>query len=316
MTVDTASTKVEERASVGETSCSIQPSGFLLALSDDWRVECASANVGAFLALEPGQLIGASASTFLADDTVHALRNRLALLREPDGTERLFACPLGEDAQPHDVAIHIAGDQVIVEAEPSAAKLYGDVTGTLRGMMARLDGAKDLPGLCAAGARQVRALTGYDRVIVTRLDDDGSVVIGESARGAIGSLLGTRLPAETLAEYERAAFQRSPLHLVTDVDADPVVIVAGEPYNLPDLSRAVLRTASAGQIFQLRAMAAQASISIALEVDGELWGLISCHHHAPRRTSFERRALVELFAQMFALRIEIFELRAGMASPA
>ena len=316
MTVEAASTEAEEcvpRADAPAAPSTIQPSGFLLALSDDWQVEGASANIGRFLGCEPGELVGTSASAFLADDTVHALRNRLALLREPDGIERLFACPLGADEQPHDIAIHVTGEQVIVEAEPSSAKPYGDVTGTLRGMMARLDGAADLSALSAAGARQVRALTGFDRVIVTRFDDNGAAVIAESARGTTASFVGTRMPATTLADYEHAAFRRTPLHVIDDVDGEAVAIVTVGPGHAPDLSRAVLRTASAGQIDYLRAVEARCSILIALEVGGQPWGMIACHHHAPRRTSFERRALVELFAQMLALRIEILELRSARA---
>ena len=91
MKADPTRDEAEERASNASlVSRSIQPSGFLFALSEDWRVECASANVGRFLGAEPDELIGASASAFLADATIHALRNRLALLREPDGIERVF----------------------------------------------------------------------------------------------------------------------------------------------------------------------------------------------------------------------------------
>ena len=294
---------------------SIQSSGFLLALSDDWIVESASANVATFLGRQPGALIGTAASTFVSDDAIHSLRNRLALLRDPDGIERLFACPLGAAGDAHDVAIHIAGDQVIVEAEPSTAKLYGDVTGTLRGMVKRLDDAGDVPGLCSAGARQMRALTGFDRVLVTRFDDDGSaVIVAESARAASDTLVGTRIPATALAPAERAAFRRSPLHVIESVDAAPVAIIADPsgPSDAPDLSRAVLRSASADQLDQLRSMGAQASVTIALEVGDALWGLITCHHHAPRRVSFERRSLAELFAQMFAMRLEILELRSEL----
>lgn len=301
--------------------CSIQASGFLLALSDTWRVECASANVGMFLGREPGDLIGASASTFFADDTIHALRNRLALLREPDGIERLFACPLGDDGRRHDVAIHIAGDQVIVEAELSTATHpYGDVTGTLGGMMSGLDKADDLPGFCTAGAQQVRALTGFDRVMVTRFSGDGSrTVVAESARGSIESFVGAFIPATAIEAYERSAFRRSPLHVIADAQAAPVGIASAVDHGNPDLSRAVLRSASAGQLDQLRAMGARASVSMALEVGGALWGVISCHHHGPRRINFERRAMAELFARMFAMRIEILELKsalAGVSAPA
>lgn len=321
--MDTINTHVEGNISGLEVvPRSIQSSGFLLGLTEDWRVECASANVGSFLGLEPGALIGSATSTFFTDDAIHALRNRLALLREPDGIERLFACQLSTDGCAFDVAIHIAEDQVIVEAEPSTAKLYGDVTGTLRGMMAQLGKPDNLPAIYTAGALQMRALTGFDRVIVTRLNGDGSgTVIAEAARGSTDRTVDRQIPTTALAPYELAAFRRTPLHVIGDVEAEPVPIVGGSPgSDHPDLARAVMRSASIGQLDQLRTMGARASVTIALEVDDALWGFISCHHNALRRVSFERRAMAELFAGMFAMRIEIAELKSGSsrgsASPA
>ncbi len=316
--MDTINTYVEGKLpELRAVPRSIQSSGFLLGLTEDWRVECASANVATFLGLGPDELIGSAASTFFSDDAIHALRNRLALLREPDGIERLFACQLSTDIRTFDVAIHIAGDQVIVEAEPSTTKHYGDVTGTLRGMMAHVEMSDDLPASCTAAARQVRALTGFDRVIVSRFDADGSaMVIAEAARGSIGNLVGTSIPATALDACERAAYRRTSLQVIADVEAAPVAIVGssiGDP-QVPDLARAVLRSASIGQLDQLRTMGARAAVTIALEVDDSLWGIISCHHAAPRRVSFERRAMAELFARMFAMRIEIAQLRSAAAN--
>ncbi|MDQ3144095.1 MAG: GAF domain-containing protein [Pseudomonadota bacterium] len=307
--------KSGQPASTALDARSIQPAGFLLALSADWIVERVSANVGGFLGREPDQLIGAPASDFLADDAIHALRNRLALLRDPDGIERIFACRLTGDERASDVAIHVADDTVIVEAEPSTTNLYGDVTGTLRGMLGRLELAPDFPQFLTAGARQLRALTGYDRVMITRIEADGSgAVVAECERSGLGSYLGRRFPAGTLSQEQRSRFMRSPLHVVVDVDADPALLVSdiAEPL---DLSRSVLRCASPARLEQLRAMDARASQSIALIVNRRLWGLIACHHHAPRSPSFERRSMAELFAQMFAMRIEIAELKTGTAEP-
>jgi light-regulated signal transduction histidine kinase (bacteriophytochrome) len=296
----------------GDGPRSIQSSGFLLGLTEDWRVESASANVGDFLGVAPNEMIGSAASDFLVEDAIHALRNRLALLRDPDGIERLFSCQLLDDDRLFDVAIQMAGDQVILEAEPSTAKLYGDVTGMLRGMMARLDEPGDLPGFCAAGARQMRALTGYDRVMVTRLDTDGTgTVIAEAARGSADRPVGAHVPTAGLAAYELAACRRTSLHVIADAEAEPVPIISGP--GMPDLARAVLRSASDGQLTHLREMGARSSVIIALEVDGGLWGMICCHHNAPRRISFERRAMAELFAGMFALRIEIAELKSALS---
>ena len=75
----------------GGPRCSIQPAGFLLALSEDWVIAAISANIGDYVDCVPAALIGRSASELLAEDAVHALRNRLALLRDPEGVERLLA---------------------------------------------------------------------------------------------------------------------------------------------------------------------------------------------------------------------------------
>ncbi len=57
-------------------------------------------------------------------------------------------------------------------------------------------------------------------------------------------------------------------------------------------------------------MGVGASLSISIIVDGELWGLFACHHYAPRIPSFQMRSVSELFAQMFAMRLESRERRA------
>ena len=54
MKVDPASIDVAgDPPGADAVPCAIQPSGFLLALSDDWQVEAVSANVSHFLGLEP-----------------------------------------------------------------------------------------------------------------------------------------------------------------------------------------------------------------------------------------------------------------------
>ena len=75
----------------------------------------------------------------------------------------------------------------------------------------------------------------------------------------------------------------------------------------------MLRSVSPIHIEYLRNMGVRASMSISIVVEGELWGLIACHHHSPRCTSFERRSIAELFAQMLAMRIESRERQLTVA---
>ncbi|WP_037504161.1 HWE histidine kinase domain-containing protein [Sphingomonas jaspsi] len=285
----------------------IQPIGFLLAVSTDWIISRASANIEQFFGRSHDSLIGRPASEIITGDAIHALRNRLALLRGADAVERLFRCALAGDDKYYDVAIHTSGAHVIIEGEPSTEHNYGDATGTVRGMIGRLDSAATLSAFFNEGARQVRALTGFDRVMVYKFDQDGSgEVVSESAKSGIGSFLGLHYPATDIPKQARELYKRNLLRVITDIDAEPVPIlpVLDELKQPIDLSLSVLRSVSPIHIEYLRNMGVRASMSVSIIVAGELWGLVACHHYSPRCPSFERRSVAELFAQMFAMRIE------------
>ena len=284
----------------------IQPIGFLIALSSDWMIARVSANAGAFLGGDSEALLGRPLSEIFPAGTIHALRNRVAMLRGPDAVERLFGCPVRADGDPFDIAIHISDGQIVIEAEPGSQET-GDATGTVRSMIARLDQVGTIEEFLTEGARQVRALTGYDRVMVYRFAaDDSGEVAAESCRRGIGSFLGLHYPATDIPVQARALYKRNLLRIISDVDADPVPIVHALDENRRplDLSLSLLRAVSPIHIEYLKNMGVGASMSISIIVEGRLWGLFACHHYSPRVIPFERRSVAELFAQMFAMRLE------------
>ncbi|URW76404.1 GAF domain-containing protein [Sphingomonas donggukensis] len=284
----------------------IQPIGFLIALTADWIVARTSANVAEFIGLSPEALIGTPLADVVDAKVIHDLRNRTTMLRSPDAVERIFACELIPGSPRFDVAIHMSGGSVVIEAEP-ASGAQGDATGTMRSMIARLDQCANLPAFFREGARQVRALIGFDRVMVYRFAQDGSgEVVAEAVKAGIGSFMGLRYPASDIPVQARELYKRNLLRIITDVDADPVRIVPerdeqGRPL---DLSLSILRSVSPIHIEYLKNMGVAASMSLSIIVDGRLWGLFACHHYAPRCPSFERRSVSELFAQMFSMRLE------------
>jgi light-regulated signal transduction histidine kinase (bacteriophytochrome) len=84
---------VQEQPSVDLTNCdrepihqlgTIQPIGFLIAVSTDWLVSRASANTEEFIGSDPEHLIGNPLAEFLLPKAIHDLRNRVGLLRGPD----------------------------------------------------------------------------------------------------------------------------------------------------------------------------------------------------------------------------------------
>lgn len=284
----------------------IQPIGFLLALTADWIIARASANTVDFLGLSPADLLGKPLQQVFSARAVHDLRNRAAMLRASDAVERLFDCAIVDDGPAFDIALHFSNGQVVIEAEPASGE-HGDASGMVRSMISRLDQCADFETFYREGARQVRALIGFDRVMVYRFAADGSgEVVAEAARSGIGKFMGLHYPASDIPAQARALYRRNLLRIITDVNATPVPIVpqrdeAGQPL---DLSLSVLRSVSPIHIEYLKNMGVQASLSISIIVDGRLWGLFACHHYAPRRPSFERRSVAELFVQMFSMRLE------------
>lgn len=285
---------------------SIQPIGFLVALTADWIVARASANIAEFIGRSPQDMIGKPLRDFFPDEAVHELRNRTAMLRGPDAVERLFDCEIVPGAQSFDIAVHFSGGQVVIEAEPASGE-HGDATGMVRSMITRLDQCPDSASFFREGARQIRALIGFDRVMVYRFAADGSgEVVAEAAKAGIGKFLGLRYPASDIPAQARELYKRNLLRIITDVNATPVPIVpqrdeTGRPL---DLSLSVLRSVSPIHIEYLKNMGVGASMSISIIVDGRLWGLFACHHYSARCASFERRSVSELFAQMFSMRLE------------
>lgn len=284
----------------------IQPVGFLIALTSDWIIARVSANIGDYLDAVPDDLPGRPLAEILPAAAIHALRNRMAMLRGPDAVERIFGCPMIDGRDAFDIALHISNGQIVIEAEPSEAD-SGDATGTVRSMIVRLDQTEDLASFFNEGARQVRALSGFDRVMVYRFAPDGSgEVVAESCKPGIGSFLGLHYPATDIPAQARELYKRNLLRVIADVNAEPVPILPqldenGQPL---DLSLSILRAVSPIHIEYLKNMGVGASMSISIVVEGRLWGLFACHHYSPRCINFERRSVAELFAQMFAMRLE------------
>lgn len=282
----------------------VQGFGCLFAFSTDWITVHVSDNSGTFAGAEPDDLLGRPARETFGGAALELLRSRLQWLHAADTSERLLQVELFGDGRAFDVAVHLSGPLIVVEAEPSAPADQTDAVTVVRSMMRQLSGAKDMAAFVDLAARQIRFVTGFDRVMVYRFLPDGAgEVIAESRAAGIDSFLGLRYPASDIPAQARALYVRNLVRLIADVNGPTAQLVPptspeGEPL---DLSLSTLRSVSPIHLEYLRNMRVGASFSISILVDGKLWGLFACHHNAPKHISYDRRTVAELFAQMFAL---------------
>lgn len=285
----------------------IQSFGFLLSVNADWTVIRASENTQSHIGLDPGHIIGQPAEHCLHPDVLHDIRGRLQLASAPGVVERLFGQRLTPGGKPFDVAVHQSGLETIIEFEP-AENQEASALATLRTVFNRLERHVTQHDLCRDAARQVRALTGFGRVMIYRFDPDGSgEVVAVLARNGLPSFLGLRYPAADIPVQARALYERNILRIIVDVDAVPAAIApAFSPEGAPlDLSMSVLRSVSPVHLEYLRNMGVRSSMSVSILRGGKLWGLIACHHDKPNHVGLQRRSVVELFGQVFSYLLEV-----------
>ena len=284
----------------------VQSFGFIIIFSRDFEVLSASKNAGDFLGLPHDEILRSTADTLFSHDAIHSIRQRLQVLRGPDSIERMFGLKLRNGGPLYDVAVHQSGQTIQIDAEPHQRENEINASDFVRTMLSRLRHTVTFEAFFREAARQIKALTGFDRVMIYRFDADGAgEVIAEVAKPTLVSYLGQRYPASDIPKQARILYERNWLRIIPDINATPSPL---EPQFGPDgpfdLSMSSVRAVSSMHIEYLQNMGVGASLSISILRDNKLWGLFACHHYSPRIISFERRTAAELFGQMFSWILE------------
>lgn len=263
----------------------VQSAGYLLELSLDWIVLRASENIHHLLCESHVTLIEEPLGRFVHAQALHDLRNLFSRLSGTIGIARAYGIRLTDEPELVDVAFQSSGDRVILEAVPSAGS-FGECFGSVGGLVAGLATSRG-QALLDNGARRMRALTGYDRV---------TLVCGgrraQSSRGpfpAEGSI-GDGIPT-----------------IVADTHAS-IVPIFPRATNDTAVGLALMRACDQQGLAAADAQGVRGWIRVPFNVDG-IEGEFRCDSRTPREPNLELHAAAELFAQLFAMRLEIEELK-------
>ncbi|RAI58806.1 ATP-binding protein [Roseicella frigidaeris] len=291
---------------------SIQPHGHLLAFEGKaLRLSHASAGAAAILAAGLPTAFGQPAARILHGPTLGALVDGLRGLPEL-GQVQLGRC---QDAagQAYQAIGHRSPDGHVIlelETEVEAVGPQGEATlevlyPGIRDAFTRLGRAATLEELAGMAAATVRRITGFDRVLIYRFEENwDGVVLAEDGSGRLPAYLGLRFPASDIPAQARRLYEANPQRLIADVDYTPVSIHPAREGPPLDLTQAGLRSVSPVHREYMRNMGTPASMSVSvLRGDGRLWGLISCHHAEPRQPTVAARNICDLIGQIFAVRV-------------
>lgn len=284
----------------------IQNFGFLIAMANDWTIVRVSENIESFFKVGPQKILGTHIGKWISETALHDIRNRVTLLNATSG-ERVFDLKLAPGIAPVDLSIHFQGDLLIIEGERTQKAERLEAASMVRAMAARLAKSPTIEKFHHDAARQVLAITGFDRIMVYRFDEGGNgEVIAESTRMGMESFLGLHYPASDIPQQARALYLQNPFRIIADVAAPTVALLPPADPVTPalDLSLSVTRAVSPVHVEYLRNMGVGASLSISIVVEQRLWGLIACHANSPRLPSFVMRTSAELFGAMYSMMLE------------
>jgi chemotaxis family two-component system sensor kinase Cph1 len=281
---------------------SIQPHGVLLVLREpDLTVSQVSANVAELLGAPPEQLLGSPLQKLLAPSSLAPLAEALGSALPQENNP----LPIAVGSRMFDGIVHRHQGATLLELEPVGPAPEGGASSLRRGLpraIARLQDARSVRELCETTVSEVRRLTGFDRVVLYRFDEeDNGEVLAEDRQDGLDSFLGLHYPASDIPRQARQLYLLNWLRLIPDREYGPVPILPAlrpDTQQPLDLSFSVLRSVSPIHLEYMKNLGVRASMSISLVRDGRLWGLVSCGHQSPRYIPYEIRAACEFIGRI------------------
>jgi light-regulated signal transduction histidine kinase (bacteriophytochrome) len=295
----------------------IQSHGMLFALSEtDLIVRQVSVNVDVLLGETPDYFLGSSLEAALGAQQYNVFQTRL---RADDLVpEKALRVVVGNRGLEMNCVAHRYDGVLIVEfelAEGEHAFPPSELAANMRVLLARMERASDTADYCRVAASEMHRLAGFDRVMVYRFDADwnGEIIaeagtVAEPGEPAPISYLGMSFPASDIPAQARQLFLTNPVRAIADIDSTPVPIVPeiGPTTRRPlDMTLAFLRSPSPVHVEYLHNISIRSSLAVSIIVEKRLWGMIACHHHAPRGVDCSTRAVCDMIARNLALQVAL-----------
>lgn len=282
---------------------SIQPHGLLFAArEDDGTVTQVSSNTQQLLGRDPVEFIGKQ----LVDVCGERARESVRQCVEESASARTKAWRLPVETV-HGVIVfdgvaeRVRG-RVLLELEPvpetgsSAAALHhvsNPYFRFVRETLGAVGEPESLEETCEVLCREVRTLTGFDRVMVYHFTEDGhGEVLGEALDDKLDSRLGLHYPEIDIPAQARRGYAANWVEMVPDVEAKPAPL---EPALDPETGKSLvlgqcqLSMPTRRRRDYLSNLGARAAMSLSLKHGDKLWGLVVCLHEEPRLVPAEIR---------------------------
>lgn len=290
----------------------IQPHGLLLTLSEPaLQIIQVSANVETLLARAPESLIGQPLHSLIGAEHTAQVQEALQQATFSEAAPLRFEL----NGTSFEGLLHRHQGVLILELEIHVKNFQprnvAGVNTHLGRMLQRLQAATTLQALYDISVKEIQAMTGYDRVLIYRFEEEGhGQVIAEASDPSMEVFNGLFFPASDIPEQARELYRTNWLRIIPNADYQPVPLVPKlrpDTQTPLDLSFATLRSVSPIHCQYMKNMGVLSSMSISLLKGDKLWGLISCGNRQPLHVPHELRMACQTIGQVLSLQISAME---------
>lgn len=284
----------------------VQPHGILLVVKEEDLVilQC-SENVQELLPAPVESIPGRSLADLIASQEIETLRQRLR-----KGIEGKIPVTWTIGGKERLVLVQKVGGYFIAEIEKeghAVADSFVTVYQELKFVMTSIEGATTVVEACTIAAREIKRLSGFDKVMIYRFDKDwNGEVLAEEKETGMDEYLGLKFPASDIPRQAREMYRKNPYRLIPNVDDLPIKlypVINSLTHAFTDLTDSNLRSVAPVHLEYLRNMNVRASMSTRILRDGALWGLIACHHRTAKYLSYQMCSILELLSDVISAKI-------------
>ncbi|HIK44763.1 MAG TPA: GAF domain-containing protein [Leptolyngbyaceae cyanobacterium M65_K2018_010] len=306
------------------TLTQVQPHGVLLVLREaDLSIVQVSRNCRQAFGLPAEEVLGQSLDDLLDSYQVDQFRDGLRYENlDIMNPTKVWVRRRGDDYGVYDAIFHRNGEGfLILELEPALNNEnipFLSFYHLARASIGQLEaGSASLADFCRIIVHEVRQVTGFDRVMLYKFDEDGhGEVLAEEKLEEMESYLGLHFPESDVPQPARKMFLSNWIRVIPNAKAEPVDLVpAVNPITQQptDLVMSILRQPYRCHIEYLHHMHVEASLTISLMKDQKLWGLIACHHKTPKYVPYELRKACEFLGRVIFAEISTLEEEADQS---
>ena len=290
---------------------SIQPFGMLFVLEEtNYQILQVSNNTNIWLSVPPEQVLGLTLADIIGAKQAAKIEH-IVVSRPLDPIQSTL---INIQHKMFDAVAHRSGNNIVLELEivddPELLNrdfFYDEFRSFAVGLREGIEGHT----LFDFVTNKVRAITGFESINLYRFDEEwNGQVVSEARADHMPSYLGLHFPASDIPAQARKLYTTSYIRLISDVSYASVPLIPPlhpQTQQPLDMSLSILRSVSPVHIQYLVNMGVQASMSISIIKNGQLWGLIACHHSKPHHVTYRVRMAAEVLGHIFSAQLSTIE---------